>query len=286
MSKFFPPKEWGYNKIITGGPNSRFDFSYISQFNFELWMEKVRNNNFINICIEEYLDMLMEKHVEYYKDGVVDLKGLDDLIKNINGGISNYEDNHKNKEWFVRLSYRSAKDVPEGRMSIMDGDEAVMAIIKSKRCFDDMIAHKYHTLRGVKLPLLGINLVPWTNCKVERELRCFVFNGRLVAVTFQIPNLPWPFFGLEKCVIERLKEFVNQLWNKHNLYNCAVVDVELNNLLECKLIEFNPYGKEGSTGAILFDWVDDTDILFNDDSKDVTLRYTYFGRVREVKFDI
>lgn len=56
------------------------------------------------------------------------------------------------------------------------------------------------------------------------------------------------------------------------MYDCSVVDIELDNNLISHLIEFNPYGKEGSTGAILFDWERDKDILFST-SQRIVLRY-------------
>lgn len=280
----FPPKEWNYERTIAGSPHSRFDFHYISKFNFESWMLKLKDDNFIYLDIEDYVGILCQKHVDYHKTGKIQLKDMRNLRRILNEKIAEF-----GSELFVRLSYRSAKDVPEGRTPIMDSEQVLKAIIKSERCFDDMIAHKYHKLNGVDLhkvdlPHLGINLVPWKKCVVERELRCFVHNKTLVAITFQILTSSWPFAGLEKYVVESIHKFVKELWDKHTLYNSAVIDVELNASLECELIEFNPYGEKGSTSAVLFHWVDDEDILFNDEPKYIVLRYTAWGRPREMKY--
>jgi hypothetical protein len=42
-----------------------------------------------------------------------------------------------------------------------------------------------------------------------------------------------------------------------------VMDIEITNDGSIKLIELNPFGSEGSTGAMLFDWHRDAAILTN-----------------------
>jgi len=255
----FPPKEWNYNKIIPGSKESKYNFQYISQFNFELWKKRINESDFISINIEKYLKSLCERHVDYCATGIVNSDTLSSLIELIDSYLSKI-----NYDIFMRLSYRSAKDVPEGRLPILSSKQILNALIKSNRCFDDMIAHKYHQLNGMQLPLICLNLTPWRDCNQERELRCFIHHKKLVAITNQFPILnSWPFKGKELEITYIIKNFIDDLFNKHDLYDCSVVDIELDNNLISHLIEFNPYGKEGSTGAILFDWERDKDILFS-----------------------
>lgn len=67
----FPPKEWNYNKIIPGSKESKYNFQYISQFNFELWKKRINESDFISINIEKYLKSLCERHVDYCATGIV-----------------------------------------------------------------------------------------------------------------------------------------------------------------------------------------------------------------------
>ncbi len=264
----FPPLEWNYNKIIPGSPQSKYDFKYISEFNYELWKAKINEKDFISINIEPYLEQLCQKHIEYSNHGTIDpddLSSLRDLIQ------SHLSDLHH--DVFMRLSYRSAKDVPEGRLPISSSNQIIIALIKSERCFDDMIAHQYHKLKGIQLPSLCLNLTPWRDCSQERELRCFIHCKTLVAITNQFPTLnSWPFKGKELEVILSIKKFIDELFHKYDPYDSTVMDIELDSNLTPHLIEFNPYGKKGSTGAILFDWEKDKDILFST-ANQIVLRY-------------
>jgi hypothetical protein len=274
----FPPDCWNYNKIIAGSDESAYDFAYISKFNFEKWMSIIRDNRLISFSIEEYVELMCERHVKYCRTGDVDLTDLTDLISVLNEYISKSD-----TDMFFRLSYRSAKDVPEGRLPIKNGLQIVTAIIKSERCFDDLIAHRYHQLNDMPLAPININIVPWINCDQSRELRCFVFEKQLVAITNQFPNDDnWPFKGLEMHLIETVNRYINDMWiNYPNLYDSAIVDIEVNRFMQPKLIEFNPYEKKGSTSAILFDWISDADILHNKHDE-IILRYSR-DRSKEIK---
>lgn len=246
-----------YNKIITGSEQSKYDFEYISKFNFECWNQKIKNNNFISIDIDSYTDQLCQKHIQYLDTGLINVDDLIELLSILDDKIE------KNKEYFVRLSYRSAKDVIEGRMPVTNSEQILYAIIKSERCFDDMIAHKYHQFNP-----LYIHLVDWQNCNQDRELRCFIFEKKLVAITNQFSS--WLFKNQELQIIYEINKFVDDLYNKHkDLYDSCVIDIELSSELVPKLIEFNPYYEKGSTGAILFNW--NENLLYKPGS--ITLRF-------------
>ena len=263
----FSPAHWHYNKIICGSPGSKYDFEYISKFNFECWNKKIKNQNFISIDIDKYIEQLCEKHIEYQEIGIVNLDNLTDIVDELNKILKN------NDEFFLRLSYRSAKDIAEGRMPVSDTKQTLLAIIKSERCFDDMIAHRYHQLNDMKLLPLCINLVPWRKCYQERELRCFIFEKKLVAITNQFcyGDEKWIFNGRELEIVYKINKFVNDLWLTYpDLYDAAVIDLELHDDLNPILIEFNPYYSKGSTSAILFSWNED---LLYGNSDLIILRY-------------
>lgn len=256
----FPPSNWNYNKIIAGSEESKYDFKYIAEFNFEIWMKKLKMEDFISINIDNYCEILCEKHVLYVETGSINLDNLSELRDIIN--------EYSIKDKFMRLSYRSAKDTFEGRLPIKNVDQILTAIIKSERCFDDMIAHIFN-----KCKKLYVNLIPFRECRQERELRCFIFEKKLVAITNQFPDDVWPFRGVEILIIQRIKEFVDSLWSQYDLYDSVVADIEMSEELTPYLIEFNPYGTKGSTSAILFDWNKDINVLFSK-KKEIVLKYT------------
>lgn len=257
----FPPEHWKYNSIIPGSKESKYDFEYIATFNYELWMDKLGNNDFIKINIESHLIELCEKHIHYIQTGIINLTDLT-LYKELKTLINNKKEQ---QEWFLRLSYRSAKDVPEGRLPVANADQILYAIIKSDRCFNDMVAHKYNALQGALLPPICIILTPYRKHNQERELRCFVYDNKLVAITNQ---QQWVFKGYELTLIYNINKFIDNLWKNNKLYYAAVVDIELDMELNPILIEFNPYGIKGSTSAVSFDW--NESILYK--SASITLR--------------
>jgi hypothetical protein len=112
--------EWKYAKIIPGSEESKYDFEYIAKFNFEHWSQFFSQfDECISINIDKYIDILCEKHFEYDSTGQIDLEN--DILLNILG-------TYKITNSFMRLSYRSAKDVPEGRLSINNTREVVLMI--------------------------------------------------------------------------------------------------------------------------------------------------------------
>ena len=104
-------------------------------------------------------------------------------------------------------------------------------------------------------------------------MRCFVYQGELVAITNQFSDDTWPFHGLEILIISKIRSFVNHIWETYNPYESAVLDVEIDANFNPILIEFNPYGNKGSTSAILFDWDKDSKIL-NCKNDFIVLRYS------------
>jgi len=273
----FPPIHWHYNKIICGSKESKYDFEYISKFNFECWNKIINNHNFTSINIDKYIVQLCEQHVQYEQTGLINFHELHDLIEELNKILNN-------NEFFLRLSYRSTKDVAEGRMPITNANQIITAIIKSERCFDDMVAlltyNNDNQITNSLFPLY-IHLVPWRNCDWFSELRCFIFEKKLVAISNQSDN--WLFKGRELEIVYKINKFVNELYQKHkDLYDSTVMDIELTNDFDIILIEFNPYYEKGSTGAIFFNW--NEKLLVDDNPKFITLRYCN-DKSKEQKID-
>jgi hypothetical protein len=94
------------------------------------------------------------------------------------------------------------------------------------------------------------------------EFRAFVKDRRIVAVSQYFSELYFPELQGEKVqkeMLERLDAFYARLIPKLPLsYKSFILDVKIDQK-SVKLIELNPYGE--LTGAGLFDWKDDSDLL-------------------------
>ena len=86
---------------------------------------------------------------------------------------------------------------------------------------------------------------------------------------------------MEILIIQRVQNFVQNLWGTYNPYESAVLDIEIDDDFIPILIEFNPYGVKGSTSAILFDWNKDFEILCSKNDFTV-LRYSR-DKSKEIK---
>lgn len=152
---------------------------------------------------------------------------------------------------FVRLGSRSPKEVYmhlNKKEGIKDSFEAVAVLLESMRvfedlCFADRVRYEpYIVLRE------WLNIEPW------REFRCFSKNGQIRGISQYFyndyfPNLIDKKDEIEKAIHKKYNEF------KNYLPECVVFDIIV---LEddIKLLEINPYNKEGRqyTDPCLFNW--------------------------------
>ena len=91
----------------------------------------------------------------------------------------------------------------------------------------------------------------------------------LVAASHQFPGELFPFLGREKELVASLHDLVQSIYSElmpTATYDSAVIDIEVSDDpylgLTSQLVEFNPYGKLGSSSPALFDWIDDADLLY------------------------
>jgi len=143
---------------------------------------------------------------------------------------------------FVRLNSRSPKDWPWPFHvpATISGKEAVSILSGSERVLDDLLEFKY-----VPEQPCFICLRDWVHwISGENEFRCFVKDGRLIAVTHYDYTKPAP---------ERLAVQGTDIRAKIDTYfierlrptlpiDTVVFDVALNYDGELLLIEINPYG--------------------------------------------
>eukprot|EP01048_Picozoa_sp_COSAG05_P010719 COSAG05_NODE_961_length_6421_cov_4.206738_3_plen_721_part_00 len=187
-------------------------------------------------------------------------------------------------EWFVRLSARSPKDALQGACTC--AADVIAVLSRSRRCFDDLVAHRYHRVQSP----VSLHLLPWRarswcyGSDPTTEMRCFVHGGCLVAASHQFPGEPFEFIAREQELVRTLAQFVEELYAKvPGLDREAVADIEVtvesDGRLRPQLVELNPYYDRGSTSAAMFDWVDDDALLCPEEGqqRQIVLRYSGTG---------
>ena len=191
--------------------------------------------------------------------------------------------------YFTRLGTRSPKDCRGGIPEIFMTSQVVKLLIESDRVFKDI--HLYldnrELLKEHNCYELVLHLVPFRTFQKENELRCFFFKKTLVAITQYDLQLRYPFKSQEyQCVylLQRLMTMCNGELKQTIPYENFVMDVEISvESNSVYIIEFNPYGKNGTTSPVLFDWIKDEDILYpplldgdKDETKlDVIIRFRH-----------
>lgn len=143
---------------------------------------------------------------------------------------------------FVRTCGSSPKDL--GDCIYNTYEAAHKALMQSRRTLDIFSQAHYHILLREVV-------------KIEVECRCFVHQRKLRAVSIYcyLNNEELEMFK------ESLVEFF-ELYGDKLPYNSAVVEV-------CKvddfpmIVEFNSFGVDQYSGASLFDWDEDKEILYN-----------------------
>lgn len=115
---------------------------------------------------------------------------------------------------------------------------------QSNRVSNDI---QWYLIYKIDTPLY-IHFVPWKTFKTENEVRCFVYKKSLVAITHYYLL---KHFSIDEKKAKLIDEFIDGIKNDVP-YENYVMDVVVDDNLY--IVEFNAYGKKGTTGALLFDW--------------------------------
>ncbi|EFC49985.1 predicted protein [Naegleria gruberi] len=196
--------------------------------------------------------------------------------------------------YFVRCGPRSPKDsrgklkhkpslmvFTGGIPEISFSTQVLNLLIESERVFKDIhlyLENRTELLERNKYNFF-VHLIPWRNFKKENELRCFFFKKNLVAITQYDVQLNYPFKGKENICVKIIQKLMNM---HHGIlksvipYENFVMDVEIStDTNSIYIIEFNPYGKDGTTGPVHFNWKQDENILFPETfNNDVHFRFS------------
>eukprot|EP01045_Picozoa_sp_COSAG04_P037600 COSAG04_NODE_9681_length_841_cov_0.884097_1_plen_221_part_01 len=154
----WPPAHWEYTKRIVGSEESRFDYAYISTFDFECWHRRIAARPHavsrfttmkeppISLALSEaQILALCDAAYARRTAGASGASGglppavlalaetVREAVAQRTGSASRFGD------WFVRLSGRSPKDVLI--QPCRSAEDVITAIIASARTFDDLVAY-------------------------------------------------------------------------------------------------------------------------------------------------
>lgn len=188
------------------------------------------------IKTEAYSSLNWYSYLEQYtyKSDFIDVTSLEDL-KNINITFPK----------FIKLDTVSAKDTNHNGV-FYSREELFDVFGKSSRILNTLntkrLTYSSHCL-FIREPDYFINT----------EIRCFVYNRRLVAVSTDL------FINDDQKNI--LTTFIKTLIEDMPYYD-AIVDVCIYQDNSCKLIEINNYGADSPAGAGNFNWKEDYFLLY------------------------
>jgi hypothetical protein len=254
------------------------EIEQILTFNFDYWYSKLKNvkvktsNSEYFVCNQKVIDIElstqeMKSLQQAYETNLMGKDPNFDGLKNLSQKIEQeIKSNSEIPLWFVRLSSRSPKDVSGGIRPCDNASDVIDILIQSNRVSNDL---QWYLIYEIKTPLY-IHLIKWKSFQKENEVRCFVFQRKLVAITQYFLEKHFSLRKNEFEGVKKIEQVMEQIMDKIP-YEDFVIDLEVNQTVY--LVEFNAYGKKGTTSAVLFSWVEDEKILLNNSPTNVCVRY-------------
>lgn len=154
-------------------------------------------------------------------------------------------------------------------MKCMDAQQCLLNIIKSKRCYEDLvIALKYKDNQFIQ----NVIIRPWIDIESKNEFRAFVYDNKFVAMSQYNYTVKYDDIINNK---DNIYQIINSFWKnkchdilseKYDKYiiDFAIVDKKRDNnddkekketedeSQDVIVIELNPY--ENDTDSLLFEW--------------------------------
>lgn len=188
--------------------------------------------------------------------------------------------------WFIRLNEASPKDGKYGVGPLLSAKEMVTSLVTSVR------AHRSFET-SIKMNVSDIlYLVPWRQDWNEfLEFRVFVHERKVTCLSQYVwcRNLGWNQNNIT-IVAPRILDYCNTtVLSKFDL-NSFVVDIIVvikdpiitdekhiplitkDIVFDIEVVEFNSFGSELASGAALFHWLNDHDVMYSDGTS-VVVRY-------------
>ena len=226
--------------------------SAIKQQNWE------KNGAFVRLSSRSPKDVGLEKAFESMEEW----KFLEDsLLSETDPGRKDTVEYTSAMEWNTKL--RVLMLICGRKLVVRSGEEALSLLCRSERVHGDVISATRSDTERREWDLQLI-LRQWADVDPEREFRCFVSHGRLVACSQYNDMLYYPTL-MREGEIERVVRAINAYFLtfshliSHSLF---VADFAMQGS-DVILVELNPAGP--MTGASLFNWNSDRDLLTSTD---------------------
>lgn len=265
-----------------------FDMDYTWEFNVERWIDRLGDltlhSSAASVALTpqnmEFLCGMHQAWCEHRLPGNGDWPELweDERISDFHSSVGKVlRERGEDFEAFIRLSSRSPKDAIGGLRPCTTASQVLLRLALSERAYHDM---SWAVLNRKKLALW---IFPWREgVGIEREFRCFVFGGKLTAITSYTERGMWKNPLGMSTLVTKARLLAQTITNRLPRMQNYVMDVFCD-ISDVRLIELNPWGSKGSTDAVLFHWTEDQAVL--EDSSSVTFRYrSSTTEVAEVAF--
>jgi hypothetical protein len=162
----------------------------------------------------------------------------------------------KQKSFFLRLNSVSPKDAKKP-MEVKDRNDVIKLLKESGR------VNYYFDNLDEKIPIRLVFREWIEKFPIHMEFRCFISGNKLRAIS---QYACYTYFKelddkkIRESILKEIIEFYEKI--KYDIpYEDAVMDIVK---LDGKwlVVEFNPFGAETGTGAGLFNWKDDYEVLY------------------------
>jgi len=189
------------------------------------------------------------------------------------------------KTYFCKLSTRSPKDSvsmkvkenEEGEslvqkmnnkissLKVTSGEQVINLITKSQRIFSDISMYFQYRLPLSTSGQMNLIFREWVDMPQDHEFRCFVTNHHLNAISQYHCYTKFPSLQDTKYVLH-IRDVITSFHESiktgfANLPDYVMDVVVFPHNWTCQVIEVNPFGAHMSSGAGLFNWEKDEDLL-------------------------
>lgn len=218
-----------------------------------------------------------------YQDGKMDLKSLiEDIgkLKKLHTALVSHFENNPKKDFFLRLSSLSPKDaycyMTPGALDI-DEDQTILTIKRDIEflrsgtpsrgsaqsaadhcinvlCHSDRVYGKLQYEDPDRPDRLAVMLLDWQSANHLCETRCFVYKGKLLAISQYYCELSDCYTDTKQTYNNVIK-FITSICEQLPKKDC-VVDVDISDDNSIRIIEYNPFNSESD--SCLYQWMTET----------------------------
>lgn len=207
--------------------------------------------------------------------------------------------------YFARLSTRSPKDgIPktadasseaaeklkqrQQSLRVSSPVEIVALLSRSQRVFGDIAnffqyrdSFRPAASLGQTLPALNLILREWIDdLEPAREFRCYVYKGKMTAISqYYCYDKFEEYSKANSAMLEQIRAAILNFHAKVSSTFSSVIapsyvfDVIVSrDLSKVQVVELNPFGAHMSSGAALFNWITDRDLLYGKNGQEPPIR--------------